>query len=251
MSTRLKAFLSSSRVRGLKLVRLARTPRLWPAAAPALREGVFPSLEHATIRFGQEFATVVDVGAARGQFALFALARFPGARLICFEPLPDAFATATRLLAHRRVELHAVGLGAVAGQATLHVSAQDDSSSLLPIGWRQVQAFPGTQERQAIVVNVDVLENYLPADLARPCLLKIDVQGSELDVLRGAGDALSVVDEVLVEASFAELYTGQARADEVIGYLAGRGLRLADIHGMVRDVDGVALQADLLFRRGE
>jgi hypothetical protein len=52
-----------------------------------------------------------------------------------------------------------------------------------------------------------------------------------------------------VEASFAELYTGQARADAVISYLADRGIRLVDVHNLVREADGAALQADLLFRR--
>ena len=239
----------ATKVRASKVVRLLGAPGLWPAMVPALRAGVFPSLEHSAIHFGAQFATVVDVGASRGQFGLFALARFPHARLICFEPLPRALATATRLLDGGRTEFHGVALGAVTGQMTLHVSARDDCSSLLPIGRRCVEAFPGTQERTTIAVTVDVLEHYLSSDLPRPCLVKIDVQGSELDVLRGAGDALSVVDEVLVEVSFAELYTGQARADAVISFLADRGVRLVDVCGVARGADGAAIQADLLFRR--
>jgi hypothetical protein len=80
-------------------------------------------------------------------------------------------------------------------------------------------------------------------------LLKIDVQGYELDVLRGAGDRIAVVDEVFVEASFAQLYTGQPLAAEVITYLDRCGLRLVDVFGVARDADGIALQADFLFRR--
>jgi hypothetical protein len=131
----------------------------------------------------------------------------------------------------------------------MHVSAKDDSSSLLAIGAQQITTFPGTHEERTTEVTVDVLNTYLDEDLPRPCLLKIDVQGFELEVLRGAGDGLSRVDEVLVEASFVELYTGQALADEVVQYLAEHGLRLVDVLGIVRAVDGTALQADLLFRR--
>jgi len=243
------AHLLVARTRASKIRRLLRRPQLWRATALGLRDGVFPSLEHASVRFGAQFATVLDVGASRGQFALFALSRFPGAKLICFEPLPEARAIAHKVLEGRDIELHGVALGSSPGETALHVSARDDSSSLLPIGSQQIAAFPGTQESHEIVVSVDVLETYLAKDIARPCLLKIDVQGYELDVLRGAGLGLSCVDEIFVEVSFVELYTGQALADDVIRYLAEHGFRLTDIHDVVRAADGMALQADMLFGR--
>jgi FkbM family methyltransferase len=249
MTKGLRSRLLTTRARASKIGRLLLEPRLWRAIAPALREGVFPSLEHGSVRFGAQFATVLDVGASRGQFALFALGRFPGAKLLCFEPLPDARAKAQKVLAGHDVELYGVALGSSRREMTLHVSASDDSSSLLPIGQRQVAAFPGTHETHTINVPVDVLCSYVDEGVARPCLLKIDVQGVELDVLRGAGASLSHIDEVLVEVSFVELYTGQALASDVICYLAERGLRLTDIHGVVRAADGTALQADLLFGR--
>ena len=239
----------TARARASKIGRLLLHPRLWRAFAPGVREGVFPSLEHASVRFGMDFATVVDVGASRGQFALFALSRFPGAKLICFEPLPEAQATARKVLERHKVELHGVALGSLPGETTLHVSARDDSSSLLPIGSEQITAFPGTQETHEIVVSVDVLSAYLDERIVRPCLLKMDVQGNELDALRGAGTGLSRVDEILVEVSFVELYTGQALAGEVIRHLVEHDFSLVDVYGLVRSADGVALQADLLFRR--
>jgi FkbM family methyltransferase len=250
MIKELNAHLLTMRARASKMKYLLLRPRLWRGVVLTLPEGVFPSLEHTSVRFGAQFATVLDVGASRGQFALFALARFPDAKLICFEPLPEAQATARKVLAGRNVELHGVALGSAHGETALHVSARDDSSSLLPIGSRQVAAFPGTHEDRTVDVPVDVLSAYLDDQTARPCLLKIDVQGFELDVLRGAGESLNYVDEVFVEASFVELYTGQALASDVICYLAEHDLRLSDIHGLVRAADGTALQADLLFRRG-
>jgi hypothetical protein len=54
-------------------------------------------------------------------------------------------------------------------------------------------------------------------------LLKIDVQGSELQVLQGRRPALDLIDEVYCECSFVELYEGQALADEVICHLRDRG----------------------------
>lgn len=249
MPQRLYPRVLTARARASKVGRALIKPRLWGAFIPALREGVFPSLEHTTVPFGMEFATVLDVGASRGQFALFARSRFRGAKIVCFEPLPEARATASRVLDDDDITLHGVALGVSSGQTELHVSARDDSSSLLPIGSQQVNMFPGTHETGTITVRVERLEKYLDDTIVRPCLLKLDVQGMELEVLRGAGPKLAHVDEVFVEVSFIELYTGQALAGDVIGYLAEHGLRLVDVHSVVRDSQGAALQADLLFRR--
>jgi hypothetical protein len=127
------------------------------------------------------------------------------------------------------------------------VSAADDSSSLLPIGERQLAEFPGTQEARQLDVPVVTLDDVIDEGLAGPVLLKIDVQGLELDVLRGAGDALSSLDTIFVECSFVELYEGQALADEVIAFLFSHGFRLAGVHGLATGQGGQTLQADLLF----
>ncbi len=87
--------------------------------------------------------------------------------------------------------------------------------------------------------------------LPRPCLLKIDVQGGELDVLAGAEGTLPSVDEALIECSFLELYRGQALAGDVVSHMRDRGFALAGIHSLVRDTAGRRLQADFFFRRSE
>lgn len=242
MSASLHSRIRLARVRASKALALARTPSHWPA----VRAGVVPTVEHERAPLGGPYGTILDVGASRGQFALHARHRYPQARIVCFEPLPDSQATLRRVLGDR-VELRPVAVGAEAGTASMHVSAADDSSSLLPIGERQLAEFPGTQEARQLDVPVTTLADVLDEGLAGPVLLKIDVQGLELDVLRGAGDALSAVDTIFVECSFVELYEGQALADEVIAYLFARGFRLGGVHGLATGQGGQTLQADLLF----
>lgn len=77
-------------------------------------------------------------------------------------------------------------------------------------------------------------------------MLKIDVQGGELDVLRGGSKTLDRLTWVYVECSFRELYIGQPPADEVVEHLRGAGFRLAGL-GHVSYVGGEAIQADFLF----
>jgi FkbM family methyltransferase len=217
----------------------------------ALRLGVAAAVEHGKVAFEREPRTVLDVGANRGQFALFALRRFPDAVVHCFEPVPAALSTLHRVLeGHEDVHVHAVALGGDAGEAQLHVSARDDSSSLLAVGSRLQLAYPDTRPVEHISVPVARLDSLLePADLARPCLMKIDVQGFEAEVLRGASGLLPVVDDILVECSFVELYDGQPLADDLVSWLLVEGYRLRGVFSLTTDDSGACLQADLLFSR--
>jgi len=238
---------AAGRIRGRarKAVRLVRRPAYWRQIV----KGVAASVEHEDVDFRADVQTIVDVGASRGQFAAFALERFPDAHLICFEPLTAARNALVSWVPEPRVTVHPVALGEQRGEAVLHVSARDDSSSLLAIGARQVEAFPGTSEERKESIEVRTLDDYLSPDTKRPVLLKIDVQGFELGVLSGANRALTGVDEVFVECSFRELYEGQALADAVVCKLRERGFRLRGVYGVVVAKNRTCLQADFLFKR--
>lgn len=237
-------FFRRTGARFRKLLRLLGDRRYWRP----LSRGVAASVEHRDVPFRLDHRTVLDIGASKGQFALFAEGRFPDAQIFSFEPLPGPAST-LRSVTGDRVRLEQVALGSQAGSAEINVSARDDSSSLLPIGERQVKEFPGTARRSTATIEVSTLDAAVSRPVARPCLLKIDVQGLELEVLKGGREVLGEVDEALVECSFVELYEGQALADEVIGFMHGTGLRLAGVHGTVFSGQGDAVQADFLFRR--
>ncbi len=224
-----------------------------PGYRRALRHGVAATVEHDAAPFGRDFRTVVDVGANRGQFALVARRRFPGAKLVCLEPLARPRELLERVLAgDGDLEILPVAAAAEDGEAELVVSRADDSSSLLPMTALQTSTFPGTGEASRTTVSTARLDGLLdPAHVARPTLLKIDVQGTELEVLRGASGLLSEVDEVFVECSFAELYRGQALAGEVIDFLHGSGFALAAVCSPLEDSQDCILQADFLFVRRE
>lgn len=239
--------LAEQTAKARKLVAILREPEY----RRALRRGVAASVEHQAIPLRGDFLTVIDAGANRGQFATFAAFRFPRADLLCFEPLPKAAARLRRAVGNvGRLTLWNVALGATDEQAELHVSAADDSSSLLAIGQRQREEFPGTEERSTATVAVRRLDGLLaPTALRSPVLLKIDVQGGELAVLQGAEAILGLIDAVLVEVSFVELYTGQALADAVWDHLRGHGFSCRGVWSITYGRSGECLQGDLLFGR--
>ena len=215
-----------------------------------LRYGVAAGVEHLDLLGSLKLATVIDVGANVGQFSLATLASHPGARIHAFEPLPEPAATFERLFAREtQVTMHRSAIGPTEGAVTMHVSRRIDSSSLLPITKLQSTIFPGTEEARTESVRVAPLETFVaPEEIAPPALLKLDVQGFELEALRGCLSLLPRFNCVYVEASFVELFGGQALAHEVIAFLAQHDFALTGVYNGTFDRKGRAIQADFLFR---
>ena len=198
----------------------------------------------------KDLSTVIDIGANRGQFALAARKCAPKARIVSFEPLNAAAATFRDVFRQDTgTVLHQAAIGPQEGNTTLHVSAADDSSSLLRISSMQEHQFPGTQEIRTEIIKVGRLSDYVkPEQVLPPAMLKLDVQGYELEALRGCEDLLGRFSYVYVECSFVELYIGQALVDEIIAWLRDRGWCLSGIYNMTYDRDGRSIQADFLVR---
>lgn len=233
----------------MKRLRKAISVLVRPAYWPALARGVAPGIEHGAALAGRDFACVIDVGANKGQFTAFARHSWPRAQLICFEPLPGPRARLTAV-AGGNAQIHPVALGDAEGEAVMHVASRADSSSLLPLGDTQKRLFDMDDAGQ-LAVPVRRLDAVVDAaELARPSLLKIDVQGFEYETLRGAAGLLGAIDTVYVEVSFVELYAGQKLAGDVAGLLDKADFLETGRYNVYRAPDGATIQADLLFERG-
>jgi FkbM family methyltransferase len=232
-----------------KLLSIVTTPSL---LSKLLRFRVVAGIDHAEVL--SQLAgckTIIDIGANRGQFSLAARHLHPTACIEAFEPLPAPALTYSAVFAgDGKVRLHGVAIGPDRKQATIHLSGRDDSSSLLPITATQDTLFAGTAETGVAMIDVGPLRDFIDeARITQPAVLKIDVQGFELETLKGCESLLHHFSWVYVECSFMELYEGQAFADEVIAWLRDRGFRLLGVYNMLHDPKGQAIQGDFLFMR--
>ncbi|WP_051471563.1 FkbM family methyltransferase [Patulibacter minatonensis] len=228
----------------IKLTRLVRVPEY----RRALRFGVAATVEHDRAPLPDDLATVVDVGANRGQFAVMASHRWPDAQLVCFEPLPEPRGLLQQALGgHARLRVVDAAVSDEEGTAEFHISRSDDCSSLLPVTDTHIETFPDSVAVESVPVRIVRIDAVLDAPIARPALLKIDVQGAELGALRGAVGVLDQFDAILVEVSFAELYGGQALASDIIRFLDDHGFVLTSMGAPSNDAEGRTLQTDLVF----
>lgn len=230
-----------------KLAGLIRAPALWGVTTL----GVVPALEHRNAFPGRDYRLVIDAGANKGQFAAFAAWRWPQAELVCFEPLSGPRKILNSVLsrcAPGRALVRPVALGEEAGDFTIHVATREDSSSMRALGDRQRTLF-SMEEARTETVSVERLDDAL-GDVAmhRPALLKIDVQGFEYELLKGAPRTLDQLDAVYVEVSYVELYEGQKLADDVSALLSEAGFEASFTH-VNHYEDGAPVQADILFER--
>lgn len=197
-------------IRAQKLLAALRRPAYRRAF---VRHRVLPTVELAPL-LGGNFRTVIDVGANRGQFALVARATWPEARIISFEPVPSAAATFSAVFeGDSGVELHRFALGSAMEERVLTVPAADDGASFLV----QLRGVPLTVQ----VRRLDAVD----LDFARPALLKLDVQGFELEVLKGASLTLPFIDAVVAECSFAAA-PPIPPASELIDFMSQADFRL-------------------------
>ena len=215
----------------------------------ALFKGTAAGTEHLRMLNNLDCNHIIDIGANKGQFALVSRKRFPKARIDSFEPLSDAADIFEKVFKNDDdTFLHRIAVGKKEDVVTIHVSNKADSSSLLPIGENQVSLFPGTQELEQRSIKVAPLEKIIARnDIQQPAMLKIDVQGYELEALYGCQSLFDKINYIYCECSFFELYEGQALTHEIIEFLSQNGFKLTGIYHVHYNKLGIAIQADFLF----
>jgi len=196
------------------------------------------------------FATIVDIGANRGQFALLARQKFPDSKIISFEPLEEPARILNKLFANdKNIKLYQLAIGPEDKASHIHVSKADDSSSLLEITDLQNTLFPGTSEKETRTIQEKPLDAILSkGDIKSPAFLKMDVQGFELQALEGCKSLLPSFIYLYIECSFVELYAGQSLVPDVIAFLRENGFDLEGIYNLGYDKNGRAIQGDFLFK---
>jgi FkbM family methyltransferase len=188
--------------------------------------------------------TVLDVGAAAGDFTRECHKFFPEARYLLVEPLAERRALLEAATAQIPNSAYAlVAAGAADGSITLHVHQDLFGSST----YREAEgaALDGA-EREVPVRSLD----HLCAEhgLAGPHLLKLDVQGGELDVLAGASRVLAETEYVLLEATLFQVFLGGPQLHDVVAFMRERGFVVYDVLGcLYRPLDGALSQVDLAF----
>jgi FkbM family methyltransferase len=195
---------------------------------------------------------IFDVGANIGQSIEGYRSLFPDARMASFEPLPDCFATMReRFGATAGVTLNNLALADTPGKRSFHVTKCRTASSLLPPDTGvQKKSAKGNYDYELIEVQADTLDRYCDAHKIDTIdILKIDVQGAETQVLRGAQAILQAgrVRMLYMEVIFADNYQGQCDLQSITALLSTHRYLLWDVRPFLFTKAGRLWTANAVF----
>jgi FkbM family methyltransferase len=191
---------------------------------------------------GFEPKTAIDIGAFDGGWSRLARATFPEAAIVMLDGNPqnrEQLQQAASEFANARSEIAALGSE---DREAVTFYQLGTGSSILP-------ELTGLA-MNPVTVPMRRLDDVIPCVGQGPVLIKVDVQGYELEVLRGGPRVFGSAEAVVLEVSLLPYNLGAPLFADVVEFMATHGFVVFDFCGQHRRGDGAALfQADVAFAR--
>jgi FkbM family methyltransferase len=204
---------------------------------------------------GVSAPVIFDVGANVGTTSEKYRHLFPGAKIFAFEPFSDAFEQLEQRVRGDSQIVHCkFALGNVRARKELRVNVGSPTNSLLETAESAATFWgKGLLETNSLVqVEVETVDDFCRQEgISNIDVLKIDTQGTENEVLKGASEMLSQkrIRLIYTEMIVVPTYKGQSRPHELMSHLEGFGYALAGLYDLWRRTDGRLLQMDAIFVR--
>jgi FkbM family methyltransferase len=198
----------------------------------------------------------IDVGANAGDYAAELRRMGYRGRLLAFEPIPElAERIRARAAGDTAWSVHAIALGRHTGTAALNVTRQDVFTSLREPALYAGQRFGASADvMRRVPVSVrrleDVLDEMLGPSSAARCFVKIDTQGTDLDVFAGLGRWTDRVVALQSELAAIPIYAGVPRMSEALATFEAAGFELSGLFPVSRDeTTGRVIELDCVMVR--
>ena len=192
-----------------------------------------------------------DIGAHNGDWSQIILESIPNDIYIAlFEPQKIHFNKLEELFGEKNNKhLFNVALGSSSESGIMKGGGA--SASLLDANDAQHAIFPNSFNTNAIeetpIFTLDeIIEKH---QLRFPDVIKIDVQGFELDVFKGAGNALKNTKYIIAELSFISLYQNQPQLTELLQFLEYSNFKIVDFGHQWRNNKNEIIQVDAIFKK--
>jgi len=196
--------------------------------------------------------TILDVGANIGQFGIDMRRHGFIGEIVSFEPVSEIYLILTRTAKNKQPwRTFQVGLGSSECEKEIFISHNDGlSSSLLAMENVHLNNFPSSVTTSSEVIKVTTIDKQLDILGIDPekIMLKLDVQGYEGEVLKGASKSLSKIPFCFLEVSLVSLYEGEILFLPILNMLKESGHTVVDVFRGVTSKNGQLLQLDTLTK---
>ena len=186
-----------------------------------LLSGIAATVEHEILlKDIQPPNTIIDIGSNKGQFLILIEKMFPGRTAYSFEPIKEMMDKQKKFFSFKQnIYFYNYALGSESSLKNFFITLRKDSSSFLKINEVNNQNKNyNIKENRPIQINTldDCFEN---KNIKQPIFIKIDVQGYELEVLKGSELMLKQTEYILLEVTESEMYKTQATEELIIKFL--------------------------------
>lgn len=219
-------------------------------------KGIVPSIEHLNILKrvlkDSKIDTFFDVGSNKGQFTLLLKILNVTQNIYSFDPLTSSKVSFSYIYRYfKNIKFYSFAISNKCTFQKLFIPKDDDSSSLLRISSYQNEFFSTGNIVNDQDVKVITLKHWFDSNKIKTFnngFLKIDVQGSEINVLKGAENFLEKFKYIYIELSFKKFYDSQILGWDIIRFLSYKNFKFIRIENCIYD-DLILIQADFLFVR--
>jgi FkbM family methyltransferase len=188
-----------------------------------------------------EAQTIVDVGAHTGLVAEALEFLYSPSRLWAVEPNPALGAQLEeRFKDNPCVIVVRSCLGEASGEVSFNAYEFDAASSVFACKAGHLAGLGFSEEKSSFMVPMTTLRELLPGDLKTLDLMKLDCQGAELAVLKGAGERIHRIRWIYCEVSIDGIYDGAPLWGELHDFLRSSGFELRNVSGFAGT--GAAIQ---------
>ena len=192
------------------------------------------------------FETVFDIGSNKGQFTILIEGLYPNKVIYSFDPLIENIEKQKKFFKNsNNIFFYNYAISNNPEINKFYVTKRKDSSSFLKVKRFSNSDYKIVEERKVIVKSIE--EIYKITNFPKNILVKIDVQGYELNVLKSAKACLRHIKYIIIEVSDTKLYEDQALYQDVYNFLLENNFELKkeNIPDKIKNTN--ILQKDVLF----
>jgi len=192
---------------------------------------------------------IIDVGANKGSWTMMARSVFPKAKFLMIEPQEEMAGPLSELCrVHEGIDFVQAGAGKESGQLVQTIWNNLEGSSFVP----DVDEAKVQQGKQRLTPVVSIDELLLDRKDFCPDLVKMDIQGFEIEALKGAESLFGRTELFILETSLYEFMQSMPLAKDCISFMSSKGYEIYDIAEYFRrPLDGALGQIDFAFAKRE
>lgn len=200
---------------------------------------------------GRQVTGILDAGASHGRISRKLLARFPQAEVFAFE-LNSLYGETLQQYARREPRFHPyfTAVSHETGRTRLKLTTAPDSTSLLMPNRQMRESFSADASVESSTeVDGTTIDDWTQSKGNPPLqIMKFDIQGAELNALRGAARTLRESAALIyIELWFTPGYEGGPLYGDIDSFLRSQGFLLFDIYKPKYDPHGVLTWANAMF----